>query len=175
MIALMQPDLIDGQQELVPDRFLELLPQIRRQASIAFRHYGTEAREELVQSAVALAYQTWVRLVRLGKESLAYATPLAQFGIRQVRDGRQVGGRRSMNDVLSPHASRTRGLSSRGSTSSDGRPASWNQLLVEDRQAGPAETAAARIDLAAWFRTLSKRHRQIATGLSVGRADRRGG
>ena len=44
----------------------------------------------------------------------------------------------------------------------------WNQLLVEDRKAGPAETAAARIDVAEWFSRLSKRNRKIAKTLALG-------
>ena len=39
---------------------------------------------------------------------------------------------------------------------------------MEDRHAGPAETAAARIDVAAWLRTLSKRNRKIANALAGG-------
>ena len=41
-------------------------------------------------------------------------------------------------------------------------------MLVEDRRAGPAETAAARLDLTAWLGTLSKRNRLIAKALSMG-------
>ena len=44
----------------------------------------------------------------------------------------------------------------------------WEELLLEDRKAGPAATAAARLDLRAWLRTLSKRNRQIARALAVG-------
>ena len=44
----------------------------------------------------------------------------------------------------------------------------WRTALVEDRRAGPAEIAAARIDVAAWLRTLSRRDRQIAKTLATG-------
>ena len=44
----------------------------------------------------------------------------------------------------------------------------WRAALVEDRRAGPAEIAAARIDLAAWFRSLSRRNRRIARSLATG-------
>ena len=43
---------------------------------------------------------------------------------------------------------------------------------MEDRRAGPAEVAAARLDLAAWYRTLSKRNRKIASALSMGETTR---
>ena len=93
MIALLKPDLIDGQQELVPDRFLKLLPQIRRQASIAFRHHRAEARQELIEEVIARAYCAWFRLVQLGKEAVAYATPLANLpSAGSVRGGRLAAG-----------------------------------------------------------------------------------
>ncbi len=40
--------------------------------------------------------------------------------------------------------------------------------LIEDRRATPADTAAARIDVAAWLRSLSNRSRRIATTLAMG-------
>jgi hypothetical protein len=41
-------------------------------------------------------------------------------------------------------------------------------VLVEDRTAGPTETAAARIDWADWLRSLSRRQRTIACVLASG-------
>ena len=93
MIALLKNGLTDERKELVHERFLAMLPRIRRQALVAFWKFRSEVREELVQEVVANCYRTWVLLVRRGKESVAYATPLAQYAIRQVRDGRRVGGR----------------------------------------------------------------------------------
>jgi transposase-like protein len=145
-----------------------MLPQIRRQALAAFRKQRSEAREELIQEVVANAYRAWVRLVRRGKESVAYPTPLAQFAIRQVRDGRRVGGRQNAQDILSPCAGRLHGFTVERFDQRDQQSGVLNEQLVEDRRVGPAETAAARLDLAAWFRSLSKRNRQIAKALSVG-------
>ena len=44
----------------------------------------------------------------------------------------------------------------------------WTEILVEDRHAGPAETAASRIDFSDWLGTLSGRYRKIATTLATG-------
>ena len=145
-----------------------MLPQIRRQASTAFRNQRSEAREDLIQEVVANSYRAWVLLVRRGKESVVYPTPLAQFAIRQVRDGRRVGGRLNGQDILSPAAGRLHGFTVQRFDQKDRQTGVWNEQLVEDRRAGPAETAAARMDLAAWLCTLSKRNRQIAKALSVG-------
>jgi len=44
----------------------------------------------------------------------------------------------------------------------------WKEVLVEDKHAGPADIAAARIDFAAWLRLLPKRLRRIAETLAQG-------
>ena len=41
-------------------------------------------------------------------------------------------------------------------------------MLIEDRHAGPADTAAARIDIADWFDRLPKHKRRIAATLATG-------
>jgi len=69
---------------------------------------------------------------------------------------------------LSPAARRLHGFTVERFDQKDPQTGVWNEQLVEDRRAGPAETATARMDLAAWLRTLSKRNRQIAKALSVG-------
>ena len=170
MIALLKDGRTDEQQELVHERFLAMLPQIRRQALVAFRDRGAEARHELAAEVVANAFCAYTRLVRRGKHDLAYPTPLARFAIAQVRDGRRVGGRQKATDILSPSASSLHGFTVERFDQKDPQTGSWNEQLVEDRRAGPAQTAAARLDLADWFRTLPKRNRKIAMALSVGEA-----
>jgi len=44
----------------------------------------------------------------------------------------------------------------------------WCELLIEDRHAGPAATACARLDIDSWFKSLPYRHRRIAQYLSLG-------
>ena len=56
------------------DRFVAMLPKIRAQALVAFRNMRAERREELVQEVVANAFCAFTRLVRQGKESVAYPT-----------------------------------------------------------------------------------------------------
>ena len=168
MVALVKSNSIVHSQKAQHDRFLAMLPQIRRQALAAFRSQRFEAREELIQEVVANCFRAWVLLVRRGKESVAYPTPLAQFAIRQVRDGRRVGGRLNAQDILSPRRRQLNGITIERFDQKDQQSGLWNEQLVEDRRAGPDEIAAARLDLAAWSRTLSKRNRRIAKALSVG-------
>ena len=49
-----------------------------------------------------------------------------------------------------------------------GRRGEWREVLAEDRTAGPAETAAARIDWVDWLRSLSRHQRAIACTLAGG-------
>jgi hypothetical protein len=44
----------------------------------------------------------------------------------------------------------------------------WQEIVVEDRRAGPAETAACRIDFEAWLKSLPRRQRKIALRLAQG-------
>jgi len=44
----------------------------------------------------------------------------------------------------------------------------WREVLVEDKNTGPAETAAARIDFGSWLGSLPNRDRRIAEMLAVG-------
>ncbi len=150
------------------DRFLEMLPLISSQASVAFRRLRPEHKQELVQEVLANAYCAFARLVRRGKSDIAYATPLANYAIRQVLDGRQVGTKPNLNDVTSPYAHAASGILVERLDRFDNDKGEWREVLVEDRHAGPADIAAARIDVAAWLRSLSVRDRRIAKTLAMG-------
>ena len=87
-------------------KFLSLLPQIQEQARFAFRREGGEQREELIAEVVANCWAAFVRLVDRGLIDVAQATPLAQFAIKQIRDGRRVGAKLCVHDVSSGYAQR---------------------------------------------------------------------
>ena len=141
-----------------------MLPLIRSRAGLAFRKLDPESREDLIEEVVANAYCRLVRLVRHGKASLAYATPLANFAIRQVIAGRKVGSRSRIQDVTSPFARSSRGIH----VERLDEQGALRSALVEDRRAGPAEIAAARIDVADWFHKMPDSHRGIAQALASG-------
>ncbi len=145
--------------------FLAMLPTIKEIARYAFRARRAEMREELIQEVIANAYIAYTRLVALGKQNVAYPTPLARYAIRQVCSGRRVGGRLNVRDVLSPSARGRVTLERLDQLNGEGV---WKEAIVEDRKAGPAETAAARIDMADWLRSLPRRARRIARVLANG-------
>jgi hypothetical protein len=51
---------------------------------------------------------------------------------------------------------------------SDREESQWEEIVIEDRRAGPAEIAACRIDFASWLRLLPVRLRKIALTLADG-------
>jgi hypothetical protein len=149
-------------------RFLEILPAIQRQARFAFRKLNPEEREEALADVVAHAFCGYCQMVDSGKQSLAFSTPLARFAIARYRAGRRAGTKRNVRDISSPYTRAAKGIVLERLDQFDSREGQWREILVEDRKAGPAETAAARIDVAAWLQSLSRRKRKVAQTLARG-------
>jgi hypothetical protein len=145
-----------------------MLPRIIAHAKISFRHLHAEARAEAVQETVANSFVAFVRLVKLGKSSIAYAAPLAKYAVAQVRDGRQVGTSANCRDVSSPYGRKLKGIHLERLDHFDDTEGCWSEVLVEDKSCTPAELAASRIDFPAWLDTLGRRKRKIALKLSEG-------
>jgi hypothetical protein len=150
------------------EKFLSLLPEIQKQAGFAFRRVPHEAREELVEETIATAYDLFTRLCLRGKRALACPTPLTKFAVRHVREGRRIGSRCNSRDVMSPRSQASNGIVIERLDQFNPRRGEWREVLVEDHTAGPAETAVARIDWAAWLGSLSRRQRMIACTLASG-------
>ena len=123
------------------ERFLEMLPQIQAQARFAFRKELPGRRQELIAEVIANCWVAFVRLLERGLEDLIYPTPLAQYAIRQTRDGRKVGGRLNVRDVSSSYAQRRKGFRVSRLDRYNQRKEEWKEVLVEDKTAGPAEIA----------------------------------
>ena len=148
--------------------FLALLPAIVRQACRAFWHLRPEARQDAIVEVVANACVAYVRLFELGKADVAYSTPLALYAIKQCREGRRVGNHRSVRDVLSEYSQRNKGFAVERLDRFDPEENEWREAIVEDHRAGPAETAAARIDIGNWFNRLLPRDQSVANALAIG-------
>jgi hypothetical protein len=150
-------------------RFLELLPAIQRFARFAFRHLEPVSREEAVAEAVAAALVAYHRLFQLGRQQIAYASPLARFAVLHVLSGRHIGGRQNHTDVLSRSAQRRHGFGVLSLNRADRNGTQWvEKLVTQDRRCGPAEVAATRIDFRSWLATLAPRRREIARALASG-------
>ncbi len=150
--------------------FLQMLPAILKQARFAFRHLDPEARGEAVQEVTASATVAFKVLWDRGKADLAYPSALARYGIQRVKIGRQVGTRQNVRDVSSDYCQIQKKVAMKRLDHYDRRQDAWLEVLIEDRHAGPAETAASRIDFSAWLKSLSRRNRKIAWKLALGEA-----
>jgi hypothetical protein len=148
--------------------FLTMLPAIQAHAKVAFRHLDPEAKQEAVQEVTANAAVAYARLFDLGKIDLAYAGVMARFAVAQVKDGRKVGTRANVRDVSSQYAQMRKGITMERLDRYDKEASEWQEILVESRCVGPAETAACRLDFGNWLQCLPRRLRKIATTLAKG-------
>jgi RNA polymerase sigma factor (sigma-70 family) len=149
--------------------FLRMLPKIVSYARSAFRHRDPEAREDLVQEVVANACVAFKALWARGKQALAYATVLANYGIRQVRDHRKVGGKLNIKDVLSPYCQKRKGVVVERLDRFDEEENAWQEAVVEDTRTTPVpDIVAFRVDFADWLKSLRRRDRRMAESLALG-------
>jgi hypothetical protein len=148
--------------------FLAMLPAIRRAAQISFRKIRPELRDDLIEEVVANCYVAYARLVERGQADRALPSPLARFAIAQVRACRKVGNRLNIRDVMSQYAQYQKGFQVERLDQFDEEEDCWQQILIEDKRATPADVAACRIDFAEWLRRLTTRLRRIALALAAG-------
>ena len=149
-------------------QFEAMIPIIEAHAKIVFRHWNPDAREEAIQETICNACQAYARLVELKKTDLAYASVLARFGVAQTREGRKVGNKLNVRDVSSAYCQQRKNIVLERLDRHDSEEDTWAEILVEDKNAGPAELAATRIDFSAWLKTLKPNTRKIAKFLSLG-------
>jgi hypothetical protein len=160
------------QKSCVPawhEKFLTLLPAIRQHAHIVFRHLDPEAREDAVQEVICNACCAVARLAKLGKLELAYASALARFGVAQVNDGRRVGCKMNVRDVLSRYCQQKKGIVVERLDKFDTEENQWREAVVQDTRTAPVpEIVAFRCDFTDWLANLPRRDRRIAESLALG-------
>jgi len=146
-----------------------MIPQIVHHAKFAFRRLRGQDYQDCIQETLANALVAFVALVRRGKMSLAFPTVLAKYAVAQIKDGRRVGSSLNVREVLSPYAQRLKNFKVERLDRRDKDDENlWCEILIEDRHAGFAATACARLDIDSWFKSLPCRHRRIAQYLSLG-------
>jgi hypothetical protein len=148
--------------------FVSMLPVITKVARQSFAGRDPEAKQEAVAEATAAAFIMFVRLAEQGREALAYPSVLGMFGVRRVRIGRMAATPMNCKDVASTYCQLQKGVTVERLDQFDREDGSWQEVLVESKTAGPAEVAAARIDVGAWLKSLPRRTRRIATVLAKG-------
>jgi hypothetical protein len=160
-----EPSALDEQSRA---RFVELLPRLQDQIEFRFRRLKPELREELSAEATALAFDMFVRLVGRKQADRASASSLAMFACRQVAAGRRCGCSLNVRDITSPYCQKRKGVRQQPFHFRCEGKNHWEELVVEDRHASPADVAIVRIDFRDWLATLSRKKRRIAETLAGG-------
>ena len=108
------------------------------------------------------------RRINLCEQNFTDAVGFHLFGVdRNLRDGRRVGSTLNVRDVSSEYAQANKHFTVQRLDRYDAENDEWREILIEDRRSGPAETAAARLDIGRWFATLPRKKRRIATTLAI--------
>ncbi len=146
-----------------------MLPAIRQHAQISFRHFRPDRREDCVEEAICNACCAVARLAELGKLDLAYPTVLARYAVAQVRDGRRVGCKLNVRDVLSAYCQRRKNIVVERLDRFDEEEHQWKEAVVQDTRSAPVpDIVSFRVDFADWLSNLSRRDRRIAESLALG-------
>ena len=149
-------------------KFMAMLPTIRRYARVAFRHLRGDERDDAIQEVVSNCLVAYVRPFKKKKTDVAHPTVLVKYAIAQYADGRRVGNRLNIREVLSKYAQRAKRFIVNRLDQFDKDENAWIEAVVEDTHTPVAEQAAFRIDFPEWLDQLSRRNRRIAEALAQG-------
>ena len=142
--------------------FTTMLPEIQRRIRRAFRHLDGASREEAVGEGVTHSVFAYARLHERGRAGLASPSTLAWYAVLQVKRGRPAAGRMNGKEPLSLYAQLGNGIQIEQMQSD------WIDAMVADKRASVADQVAAKMDVSAWFATLTQRMKQIAKDLAFG-------
>ena len=142
--------------------FIAMLPEIQQKLRLAFCRLDLEAREDAIEEGVVHSLLAYVRLHEQGRAEVATASSLAWYSSRQVKRGRPAGGRMNGKEPLARYGQISNGIEVEPLTSN------WIDAMVEDKRATVADQVAAKMDVSAWFATLTKRMKEIAKDLAFG-------
>jgi hypothetical protein len=138
--------------------FAGMLPELETLFRRQFQWLSGDTREEAIQEAIVSALIAYSRLKERGKAHVATATTLAYYALKHVKRGRPAVGRMSKREPMSRYAQLGSGL----------QREMWIADITDDKYAPVPDVVATRLDCRAWFATLPRRIRRIATDLAVG-------
>jgi len=141
--------------------FVAMLPEIQQKLRLAFCRLDHEAREDAIEEGIVHSLLAYLRLHEQGRAEVATASSLAWYSSRHVKRGRPAGGSMNGKEPLSRYAQI-------GNRIQIEPPGKWIDILVEDKRAPVPDQVAAKMDVGAWFATLTKRMKEIAKDLAFG-------
>ena len=142
--------------------FVAMLPEIQQRLQRAFRHLDPASREESIAEGVVHCLLSYSRLHDQGRAEVASSSNLAWYATLAVKRGRPAGNRMNGKEPLSRYAQVGKRIQV------EHLPGGWIDVLVEDTRASVPDQVAAKLDVGAWFATLSRRMKRIARDLAYG-------
>ena len=142
--------------------FIAMLPEIKQKLRLAFCRLDPEAQEDAIEEGVVNSLLAYVRLHEQGRAEVATGSSLAWYAAKHVKRGRPAGGRMNGKEPLSRYGQISNAIEV------ERQPSSWIDAMVDDKRAAVADQVAAKMDVGAWFATLTKRRKQIAKDLAFG-------
>jgi hypothetical protein len=142
--------------------FVVMLPEIEQKLALAFCRLDPDAREDAIEEGVVHSLLAYARLVEQGRAEVAIPSSLAWYSCRHVKRGRPAGGRMNGKEPLSRYGQISNDIKVERQASN------WIDAAVEDKRASVVDQVAAKMDVSAWFATLTQRTKQIAKDLAFG-------
>jgi hypothetical protein len=151
-----------------PVDFNTLLPSIERQIVFSFRRVPVPFREDVLQEALVAAFIGYRRLVDRGRHDQIFATPLAQFAVCRVRDGRRVGSLKDRLDASCPFVARRRGFRLERIDRFDPHTRRWTLMAIPSSATSVPDQVAFRLDFPQWLSIQTRRDRRLIQALACG-------
>jgi hypothetical protein len=160
----------------VQDAFTAALPGMSRVIAFQLRACPPPERQDTLAVATAAAWQSWVSLVRRGRDPVEVGpAAIAVRAVLYARSGRRFGsGRRGRGlvDVMNRHVQSRHGfrvvgledLAAEAGLAGD----DWHAWIAMDNTATPADQAAFHLDFSVWLSAMPVRRRKMAELLASG-------
>jgi hypothetical protein len=161
--------------------FLSLRPRIVTHARFIFRDVECDERKaDCLSETLALAWKWFLRLVEKGKDPRGFASVLAGYAARAVKNGRRLCGQLRAKDVMNPvaqgrHGFRLETLPCSTRTCQEDRCSvvggqrrqdEFEERLRDNTRTPPDEQAMFRLDFASWLKSLTARERKIVRAMA---------
>lgn len=154
--------------------FIAALPRITAHAEVKFgflQRKNPEKFEDCVRKVEELAWREYYRIrIKGEKDPDTFIATIADFSVRQVKDGRDVARMERAKDVLSPRAQRKKGfyvgkLPEHDTCEHDCEPL---EALIDYRVGDPGDIAAFRLDVPAFRESLTPPQQQVMDAAVAG-------
>jgi hypothetical protein len=150
--------------------FVALRPRIVLHARIYFRDVRCpHQKEDAISETVALAWKSFVRLAKRGKDASRFATALAAFAARAVRSGRRLCGQERARDAMSSAARQRHNLRI-GPLPIASSPCGnvFDEALQDNTRTPVPDQVGFRVDFPCWRRSRCERDRNLIDDLMIG-------